>query len=69
MMKSKTQAVEERPIKSMECPFTDLKVCLRQTNQVQLDMSICTNCILGRIEKHLYAVVKKLYSSSITQEE
>jgi len=62
-MKSKTDQTVQ-VTKSMECPFTDLKVCLRQTNQAKLDMSICTNCILGRIEKHLYAVVKKLYSGT-----
>jgi hypothetical protein len=62
-MKSKTDQTAQ-VTKSMECPFTDLKVCLRQTNQAKLDMLICTNCILGRIEKHLYAVVKKLYSGT-----
>jgi hypothetical protein len=67
-MKSKVDQPTQ-VIKAMECPFTDLKACLRQTNQAKLDMTICTNCVLGRIEKHLYAVVKKLYSNTSVSEK
>jgi hypothetical protein len=47
-----------------ECPFMDVNVCLRQSPKTKLDLGICTNCILGRIEKHIYAIVKKLYLPS-----
>lgn len=45
----------------LQCSFSDLKVCLKQSPTVKLNMEICTNCLLGRIEKHLFSIVKKMY--------
>ena len=55
------QTKQTKQDKIMECPFTDMRLCLRQTASAKLDLSICTNCILGRIEKHLFAIARKLY--------
>lgn len=38
------------------CLFMKLPKCMRQDTGRQLDLNICTACILGRIEGHLYAL-------------
>lgn len=63
-MKKVSKQTQTEETKILNCSFSDLKVCLKQSSEVKLNMTICTNCLLGRIEKHLYGILKKLYSKS-----
>jgi len=38
-----------------KCPFMHMPKCYLQIPNKQLNLDICTCCILGRIEKHVFA--------------
>ncbi|MEM2175255.1 MAG: hypothetical protein QXI58_06515 [Candidatus Micrarchaeia archaeon] len=62
MSKKSTDITNVQEPTGPECPFTRIVSCLKQTKKAKLDMGICTNCLLGRIETHLYAIVRKMYT-------
>lgn len=48
-------------VKTQECVYGILKVCMKQNTNKKIDMNICQCCILSRIEQHLYGIAKKMY--------
>ena len=61
-IKMKKSQKEINEPKIMSCIYSGLKNCLKQSPDIKIDQSICTNCLLGRIEKHLFSIVKKMYN-------
>lgn len=38
------------------CTFKMVSHCYYQDTSKQLNMQLCTNCILSRVEKHLFSI-------------
>jgi hypothetical protein len=47
------------------CLFMKLPKCMRQDTSKRVDTTICSACIAGRAEGHLFAIKQKLVDKDI----